>query len=1263
MSRTGFFSSAALQVVLGLMFCPPAALSDIMAWDYHPAALTNVPPNLSNVVSISGGGGHVLALKADGSVIAWGANASGQTNVPPSATNVIAISAGFSHNLVLRSNGTIVAWGLNNAGQTNVPIGLTNVVGIAAGKYHSLALLANGSVVVWGTNSSRPATVPPEATNAVAIAAGSVQSLALTADGKVVSWGNFAATNVPAVLTNVVAIAAGGSFSLALTADGFVKAWPADFQSPFLPMSVTNIPSGLSNVVAIAAASSHALALRSDGKIISWGTYGGSPPFSPGFPATNVPSSLSNVVAVSASDEFSLALVGTGPPVITAILSDHTVAYGSTAYLRVEAGGAFPLQFQWRYSGEDLPGATNALLVLTNMQLEQSGAYSVVVSNALGMATNSETQVQVLPIALTSQPKSLVSVKGTSAAFSVEVASPSAVNYQWHFGDADLPGETYNTLVLTNVQYAQAGEYSVTVSNEFGALQSTHATLKVTPIAIWGSTPASLANPPPDLTNVVAITAGISFELALKADGRVAAWGVNTVGSTDVPSNATNVIAVSANYYSCLALKSNGSVIAWGNNAHGQRDVPVGLSNVVAIAAGYQHSLALKSDGRVVGWGMDTAVTNQPALLENVVAISAGSSFSLALRGDGTVVAWGDNNSGTNLPPGLQDVVAVAAGGAHGLALLANGTVAGWGSDSSGQSAAPADLTNVVAIAAGSGQSLALKVDGTIVAWGSNASGQTNIPADVGNVAAIAGGYSHSSALVAEGPPFLMTPLVNRTVVFGSKVSFFAAASGAGPITYLWRLDGTNIAGATNAILTIEEVHFSDSARYSVVASNSLGSVTSPEASLNVVPLRIATQPKGKSTFRGDDVSLVVIVEGQEPLTYQWRRDDADLADQTNSMLNLLDAQPGQSGDYSVVVSNLVGVITSSVVVVSIGDVAVWGDSYFNSYDGPMAVPPGATNIIAVSAGARHTLALRKDGTVIAWGGNTYGEAEIPQGLSNVIAIAAGYRHNLALLADGTVVAWPTNIYSTPPNGLSNVVAIAAGSDLSAALKTDGTVISWGYGNVGQTNPPSNLTNVVALASRYDFSLALTMDGRVVGWGWDNYGQTDAPTLTDFVAIGAGTFHSAAVRANGTVLVWGDTRIVDTPANLGDAISVSCGDNHAMALKRDGTVFVWGNMTNVPSRLHSVVAISAGFYHNVALIGDGPPTLTATLFEPRWTSNTFRVTFPSRSGKVYSLEYSESAQPSFFTSLPLAAGNGEPLEMSDSTATNSPQRFYRVRRW
>ncbi len=122
-----------------------------------------------------------------------------------------------------------------------------------------------------------------------------------------------------------------------------------------------------------------------------------------------------------------------------------------------------------------------------------------------------------------------------------------------------------------------------------------------------------------------------------------------------------------------------------------------------------------------------------------------------------------------------------------------------------------------------------------------------------------------------------------------------------------------------------------------------------------------------------------------------------------------------------------------------------------------------------IVGGRYHTVALKNDGTVVAWGSDylSRGGATVPSGLSGVIAVAAGDFHTVALKNDGTVVAWGDNSsgQATVPAGLSPVSAIAASGSHTLALKTDGMVVAWGSNSYGQTTVPVGLSGVSAIAA------------------------------------------------------------------------------------------------------------------------------------------------------------------------------------------------------
>jgi regulator of chromosome condensation (RCC1) repeat-containing protein/Regulator of Chromosome Condensation (RCC1) repeat protein/Calx-beta domain-containing protein len=352
-------------------------------------------------------------------------------------------------------------------------------------------------------------------------------------------------------------------------------------------------------------------------------------------------------------------------------------------------------------------------------------------------------------------------------------------------------------------------------------------------------------------------------------------------------------------------------------------------------------------------------------------------------------------------------------------------------------------------------------------------------------------------------------------------------------------------------------------------------------------------------------------------------------------------------------------------------------------------LPPGG--VTAIVAGARHSLAIRCDGAVVAWGKNTSGE--LGNGLlknsstpvvvknlgpgSGVIAVdgnappktltnTTGNGHSMALKANGAVLGWGNNASGEVGNGTmttpvvkpvtvsglgagSGVVAIAAGGSFSMALKSDGTVLAWGNntsgeignGSAGTTNVPtpspvsglSSGSGVTAIAAGTAFGMALKSNGTVWEWGDNHSGElgigstTDAHTpqqvsgLSNVIAISAGDAFALALESDGSVWSWGNNTsgqlgngtITDSSSpgpvtGLGSGsgvVDITTGFAHAIARTASGSLYGWGDdktgelgdggtankLTKESLPFTNAAVVSAGGAHTLAL---HPLTFTTT---------------------------------------------------------------------
>ncbi|MFN6201420.1 MAG: RCC1 domain-containing protein, partial [Acidobacteriota bacterium] len=275
------------------------------------------------------------------------------------------------------------------------------------------------------------------------------------------------------------------------------------------------------------------------------------------------------------------------------------------------------------------------------------------------------------------------------------------------------------------------------------------------------------------------------------------------------------------------------------------------------------------------------------------------------------------------------------------------------------------------------------------------------------------------------------------------------------------------------------------------------------------------------------------------------------------------------------------------------------------------------------SVGATESGTVQTGGTVVAWGN----QVAVPTGLTDIVALKIG-QCSIALKNDGSIIVLPsvgcTTISSNMPIGLTRVTAIAVDNygQYALALKKDSSVVVWGHPSiVAKLNIPSNLINIVAIEAGSSHCLVLKRDGTVQSFNLSWIGSRDlvhAPppglievkgiTIRSWNGGGYEAGHSFALKADGTVVRWGDnyTSPLDAnpPVGLTVVIAIAEGERHKLALQDDGTVVALGDnsygQTNVPSALNNVVAIAAGYYHSIALKSDG--TVVA------WGDNTYGQT-------------------------------------------------------
>ena len=918
-----------------------------------------------------------------------------------------------------------------------------------------------------------------------------------------------------------------------------------------------------------------------------------------------------------------------GMPVFLSQPGSQTNDAGTTATFSVLAGGSAPLSFQWRKDGVPLAdggniaGAATAMLVLTNVLGGDAGGYSVVVSNQFGSVTSA---VAVLVVNLATLDSGFnPGANGQVGSLAVQPDGKILVGVSWFTAGGGSCLERLNPDGTLDTGFNPGADVDVMSL----AVQADGKILVGGERLNADGTLDTGFNPGPGGGGVGClalqadgkIVVGGAFT-TLGGQSRNYIGRLNADGTVDTTFNP----GASSDVYS-LALQADGKILVDGSfttlggqprnglgrlNADGTVD---SAFNPGAVSGGV--SLAVQADGKIlVGLGR----LNADGTLDNGFNPGANTDVrSLALQADGKILVGGQfttlggqtrnyigrlNADGTldsSFNPGAGSEVDCLAVQADGKIL-----VGGYFTNLCGQ---PRNYLGRLNNTEPATQSLSF--DGSTITWlrggaspevwrttfdystngtdwaslgaGARIAGgwqltSVSLPSPNGTIRArgyVTGGDRNASSWFVEttaGPPAISLQPYGLALNAGTTASFSVDAGGSEPLSYQWRKDGRpladggNIGGAATAMLVLTNVLGADAGGYSVVVSNGFGSVTSAVATLVVIDPLIAVQPVSQLAQLGQTATLSVTAAGTAPFAFQWWRDGAALAGDTGASLTLTNLQATDAGDYSVVVSNQYGSVTSGAALLAVNGVTL--DTGFN---------PGADLTVCA-------LALQPDGKILVGGTFAMTGWQSPSCIGR-------------LNADGTVDT-SFNPGITGGESLTTVGCVCVALQADGKILVGGTFTTLGGQSrryIGQLNADGTVDpsfNPGASSYGYVECLALQADGKILvggdfttlGGQPRNYlGRLNADgTVDSGFNPGAGyapgyapSVYSLAVQADGKILVGGYLTTLggQTRNYLGRLNADGTVDNGfnpgadawvwSLALQADGKILVGGEFTTL----------------------------------------------------------------------------------------------------
>ena len=605
------------------------------------------------------------------------------------------------------------------------------------------------------------------------------------------------------------------------------------------------------------------------------------------------------------SNNASLTVTVVNPPVISSQPASASQCAGNNVSFSVTSSvSAGSMTYQWKKNGVNISGATASSLTLNNISPSDVANYTVDVTGLGGTTTSNAASLTVNPGAsIVNQPLNQFRNAGQNVLFKV-VAGAGVTAYSWKKNGTTLSnggkvsGATSSELLISNISSADAADYSVALT--FGACGTT--TSSDANLAVLSSQPTSVVK-------CAGQEANFSVSVATGSSSVAYQWSKNGVaisGATSSSLSLSNVSGSDNGSYSVsinvggtsvnstnASLRVNAATVVTGQ--------PVGATKFAT--QGYLFVASGNGSGSIsYQWSKNgNAISGATSPSLNISNISAGSAGSYTLAVTGSCGTATSNAAALTVISALPTAQAVCAGSnaTFSTTVSSPSTVAyQWkknGTDISGQTNASLSLSDASA-ADNAVYSVAINVDGNTTTVG-------------------------SASLLVNPKTVINTHPSSQTRPAGSGVTFTVNASGTGAISYQWYRDFSPIFGETGNKIDITNLSPAAEATYFVIARSTCGSATSNAANLTVTvpaPTITANPTAVLRQCAGSSATLSVTATGYGTLNYQWKKNNVNISGANNSSLSLSNISSADAGNYTVVVSNLGGSVTSAGTSVSI---------------------------------------------------------------------------------------------------------------------------------------------------------------------------------------------------------------------------------------------------------------------------------------------------------------------------------------------------------